>query len=207
MLRLPHPALHPLRSVFVTFHPSKTMTRTAFVLLGTTLISALPLFAQAPAGTPTAEQMAEGRKVYMTCMPCHQPTGLGLPPVFPPLAKTEYVNGSAERFAAMILKGNAGPMTIDGKVYNNIMPGQEATLNDNQVAAVMTYVRNSFGNNAPAVTPDVVAATRKKFADRKTPWTEPELKAWKDDAAPAAGGATAPATGAASAPAAPAPAQ
>lgn len=142
--------------------------------------------AQAPAGTASPEQLEEGKKVYMTCMPCHQPTGLGLPPVFPPLAKTEYVNGSPERLAAMILKGNAGPMTVDGKQYNNIMPGQEATLNDNQIAAVMTYVRQSFGNNASPVTPDLVAAARKKFAGRTTPWTEAELKAWKDDASAAA---------------------
>ena len=144
-------------------------------------------FAQAPAAAPSPEQMQEGQKTYMmVCVACHQPTGLGLPAVFPPLANTEYVTGSAERFAAMILKGNAGPMTIDGKMYNNIMPGQEAMLTDDKIAAVMTYVRNSFGNKASAVTPELVAATRKKFADRKTPWMEAELKAWKDDAAPAA---------------------
>lgn len=169
------------------------MTKTAVVLFGATVAFALPVFAQAPAATATPEQMEEGKKVYMTCLPCHQPTGLGLPMVFPPLAKTEYVNGSAERFAAMILKGNAGPMTIEGKPYNNIMPGQEATLNDKQIAAVMTYVRASFGNSAPPVSEELVAATRKRFADRKTPWTEPELKAWKDGAAPATGGGAAPA--------------
>ena len=129
----------------------------------------------------------------LVCVACHQPTGLGLPPVFPPLTKSEYVSGSAERFAAMILKGNAGPMTIDGKLYNNIMPPQEAMLTDDKVAAIMTFTRSSFGNQAPPVSPALVAATRKKFADRKTPWTEPELKAWKDDAiAPPAPGAVGP---------------
>ena len=169
------------------------MTKIPAVLLGTLFSSTSLLFAQAPSATATPEQLAEGKKVYMTCMPCHQPTGLGLPMVFPPLAKTDYVNGSAERFAAMILKGNAGPMTIEGKPYNNIMPGQEATLTDAQIAAVMTYVRSSFGNSAPPVATELVTATRKKFADRKTPWTEPELKAWKDDAAAAPAAGTAPA--------------
>jgi len=137
-----------------------------------------------PAATP--EQLAEGKRNYMMiCMACHQPTGLGLPPVFPPLTKSEYVNGSPARFASMILKGNAGPMTIDGKLYNNIMPGQEAVLTDEKIASVMTYTRANFGNSAPPVLPDVVAAARKKYADRKAPWTEPELKAWKDDSAPA----------------------
>ena len=164
--------------------------------------------AQAPAAA-TPEQLADGKKNYMmVCVACHQPTGLGLPSVFPPLTNSEYVAGSPERYAAMILKGNAGPMTIHGKLYNNIMPGQEALLTDEKIASIMTYTRQSFGNNAPPVNPELVAATRKKFADRKTPWTEAELKAWKDDAAPAAdasaGAATAPAS---PAPAAPAPAQ
>jgi mono/diheme cytochrome c family protein len=136
--------------------------------------------AAAPAAA-SPQQMALGKAQYMmVCVACHQPTGLGLPPVFPPLVKSEYVNGSAARFAAMILKGNAGPMTIDGKLYNNIMPGQELMLTDDKIAAVMTFVRANFGNNAPPVSPEVVKAARAKFADRKTPWTEPELKAWKD---------------------------
>ena len=62
-----------------------------------------------------ADQVAEGKKNYMMiCIACHQPTGLGLPAVFPPLTKSPYVNGSPERFASIILKGNAGPFTVDG---------------------------------------------------------------------------------------------
>jgi mono/diheme cytochrome c family protein len=127
------------------------------------------------------DQAALGKTTYMMiCVACHQPTGAGLFPVFPPLTNSEYVNGSPERFAAMILKGNAGPMTVDGKLYNNMMPGQEAMLSDEKIAAVMTYVRANFSNSSSAVSADVVAGARKKFADRKTPWTEAELKAWKD---------------------------
>lgn len=141
-----------------------------------------PLVAQLATGSP--EQMLEGKKQYMLiCVACHQPTGMGLPPVFPPIAKQDYVTGSSERLAAMILKGNAGPITVDGKLYNNIMPGQEAVLTDDRIAAVMTYVRANFGNVAPPVGPEVVAAARLKFAARKTPWTETELKAWGGDAA------------------------
>lgn len=133
--------------------------------------------AAAPVADPAV--MTAGKQVYMSvCFACHQPTGLGLPMVFPPLTKSEYVNGSEERFAAMILKGNAGPMTIEGKPYNNMMPGQETLLTDDKVAAVMTYVRSSFGNSAPPVSVEVVTAARQKFIDRKTPWTEPELKAF-----------------------------
>jgi mono/diheme cytochrome c family protein len=138
-------------------------------------------FVQAQAPAATEEQLAEGKKNYMTvCIACHQPTGMGLPMVFPPLTKSPYVNGSAERLAAIILKGNIGPFTVDGKPFNNIMPPQEAMLDDAKISSIMTFVRASFGNSAPPVTADVVAAARKKFADRKTPWTQAELDAWKE---------------------------
>jgi mono/diheme cytochrome c family protein len=127
--------------------------------------------------------LAEGKKQYMTiCIACHQVTGMGLPPVFPPLTKSPYVNGSAERFAAIILKGNTGPFTVDGKAFNTLMPGQEAALTDDKIAAIMTFVRSTFGNTPAPVGPEVVAAARKKFADRKEPWTQAELDAWKEDA-------------------------
>ncbi len=149
------------------------------------LLLAVSARSEGTAGAPPADQVAAGKAVYMAvCFACHQPTGLGIPGVFPPLSKSDYVNGSPERFAAMILKGNLPPMTVDGKVYAAApMPPQELVLTDEKVAAVMTYVRSSFGNSSAAVGPEVVAATRKKFADRKTSWTEAELKVWKDDAA------------------------
>jgi mono/diheme cytochrome c family protein len=170
---------------------------------------ALKAEAAAPTAAASPEQMALGKTVYMTvCVACHQPNGAGLPMVFPPITKSKYVMDSAERLAAIILKGNAGPFTIEGKPYNNIMVPQEAMLDDTKIAAVMTYVRANFGNTAGPVTPELVAATRKKFADRKTPWTQAELDAWKDDAAPGAAVPPAPTTqppAAAPAPAAPAP--
>ena len=146
--------------------------------------TAAALAAVVHAQDAAADQMAEGKKNYMMiCIACHQPTGAGLPMVFPPITKSPYVNGSAERFASIILKGNIGPFTVDGKPYNNVMPGQEAMLTDEKIASIMTFVRASFGNSAGPVTAEVVAAARKKYADRKTPWTQAELDAWKDDAA------------------------
>jgi mono/diheme cytochrome c family protein len=139
--------------------------------------------APAAAGGPaSAEQLAMGKTVYMTiCMACHQPTGAGLFPAFPPLTKSPYVSGPPNRLVAMILKGNNPPMTIDGKVYAAVpMPGQEAALNDEKVAAVATYVRANFGNTGGPVTKEQVAAVRAKFADRKTPWMQAELDAWKE---------------------------
>ena len=131
------------------------------------------------ASVPAGGQFAEGKAGYMSiCVACHQPTGVGLPGAFPTLVKTEYVGGDSRRLAAMILKGVIGPITVDGKLYNNMMPGQEAVLNDKKIAAILTYVRSSFGNSDPAVSADIVAAARREFSERKTPWTETELKAF-----------------------------
>jgi hypothetical protein len=67
-----------------------------------------------------ADQLAEGKKNYMLiCIACHQATGMGLPAVFPPLTNSVYVAGSADRLAAIILKGNAGPFVMDGKPFNH----------------------------------------------------------------------------------------
>ena len=134
-----------------------------------------------PVRAASPEQLAAGKTVYMTiCVACHQPTGAGLPLV-PAAHPIPYVNGPADRFVAMILKGNNPPMTVDGKLYAAVpMPGQEAMLSDDKVATVATYVRANFGNTAGAVTKEQVAAVRAKFADRKTPWLQPELDAWKE---------------------------
>ena len=140
--------------------------------------------AQPAKAAGSKDALAVGEQVYKTvCVACHQPNGLGLPSVFPPIAKTEYVLGDSKRFAAIILKGVLGPITVDGKLYSNMMPGQEALLTDQKIASVMTYVRASFGNQAPPVSADVVKAARAEFAERKTPWTEAELKAFPSDAA------------------------
>ena len=145
---------------------------------------ATPPAGAAPAAAPaTADpaQLAQGKTIYMlTCVACHQPTGAGLPAVFPPITNSPYISGSAERLAAIILKGNAGPFAVDGKPFNNIMTPLEVVLTDDKIAAVMTYVRASFGNKGGPVTPQFVAEVRRKFADRKTPWTQAELDAWKE---------------------------
>ena len=150
-------------------------------------------YAQTPAApaapaTPAApaaggDQLTVGKTTYMmTCIACHQITGAGLFPVFPPLTKSPYINGSAERLIAIILKGNIGPFTVDGKPYNNIMTPQEVLpfMTDDKIAAVATYVRANFGNTSGPITVEQVAAARKKFADRKTSWTQAELDAWKE---------------------------
>ena len=125
-----------------------------------------------------------GKTVYLqSCLACHQITGQGIPGAFPPLVKTEYAIGDARRVVAIALKGIAGAITIDGKLYATGMPQPDLTFpilkDDKNVADVLNYVRTSFGNDVKeAITPEFVAEVRKEFAERKTQWTEAELKAF-----------------------------
>jgi mono/diheme cytochrome c family protein len=131
-----------------------------------------------------AASIERGKPIYMqTCLACHQPTGMGIPGAFPPLAQTDYTSGDARRMVAMLLKGVQGPLKVNNVTYNNIMLPLDAQFpilkDDSKVADVVNYVRNSFGNKDPkGVTPELVTAVRKEFAARTTPWTEAELLAF-----------------------------
>lgn len=130
---------------------------------------------------PDAETMKRGQAVYTrTCLACHQPTGMGLPPVFPPLAGSEWIAMDASVAVRNIVQGMVGPITVKGATYNGMMP-PVAGVTDKDIADVVTYVRNSFGNSGAEVTEAEVKAIKAKYADRKTPWTAEELK--KDGAA------------------------
>ena len=104
-------------------------------------------------------QMERGKKVYLTsCFACHTATGEGLPGIFPPLAKSDYLQADKSRAVRNVTKGLSGPITVNGKAYNNIMPPQ--MLDDDQVANVLTYVMNSWGNEFGVVTRDDVKRAR-----------------------------------------------
>ena len=107
------------------------------------------------AGLTKEIQIEKGKRVYMqTCFACHQATGLGLPGVFPPLAKADFLMADKERSIRAVIKGLSGPITVNGKNYNGIMP--PVSLGEEQVANVLTFVRNSFGNTGDAVSVDEV---------------------------------------------------
>jgi nitrite reductase (NO-forming) len=122
-----------------------------------------------------------GKAVYMqTCFTCHQVTGMGVPGAFPPLAETDYTTGDARRMIAMILKGVNPPLKVKDVTYAVPMPALPTVypiLNDDKnVADVINYVRNSFGNkDEKGVTPEFVKKVRDEFAARTAPWTEAEL--------------------------------
>jgi mono/diheme cytochrome c family protein len=121
-----------------------------------------------------------GKRVFNNCMACHQQDGRGVPGTYPPLAGSEWVAGRPEVLARIVLHGIQGAITVSGETYNNDMPAWDH-LSDEQLAAVLTYVRGSWGNGAPAVAPDVVAQARKATADRNKPWTAAELTRLEKD--------------------------
>jgi len=140
--------------------------------------------APAPAAAPVAagafvkasdEQMKRGAAVYArTCIACHQPTGKGLPPVFPSISETPIVVGNPELPIKFILQGLMGPITVGGMTFNSMMPPVPG-VNDQDIADVLTYARQSFGNKGNPVSVDQVKAVRAATAGRTAPWTTAEL--------------------------------
>ena len=119
--------------------------------------------AKAPAKKATAAispaLLLKGKSIYtQNCLSCHQADGGGVDGLNPPLSKTTWVLGDKTRLTKVLLNGLQG-VDIDGEPYNNVMPAQES-LTDQQIADVLTYVRNSFGNKASAVSAAEVKAVR-----------------------------------------------
>jgi mono/diheme cytochrome c family protein len=120
-----------------------------------------------PAAAPV---VADGAQIFSSrCASCHQPTGAGLPGVFPPLAGSEFANGDASTLASILLLGIKGAVTVKGTTYNGLMPPFGQQLSDAEIAAVASYVRASFGNKSPPLTAEVVKAERAKLGNRSTP--------------------------------------
>ncbi len=136
-----------------------------------------------------------GRRLYAdTCAKCHQQDGLGVAGQYPPLAGSEWVlSQGPARMIRIVLDTIQGPITVKGLSYNNTMTPWRDTLNDQQIAAILTYVRaqKEWGHNASPVTPEEVALIRKKTKERTTigPYTATEMLAIPDQEPPQAGGA------------------
>jgi len=106
-------------------------------------------------------QMELGRQVYMsTCFVCHQPNGQGVPNQIPPLAGSDFLGHDKAELIKTVIQGRQGEVIVNGKKFNGIMVPQ-TTLSDEQIAGVLTYVRNSWGNAGEAVQKDEVVAVHK----------------------------------------------
>jgi mono/diheme cytochrome c family protein len=106
--------------------------------------------------------MKRGEAVYAdACLVCHQTDGSGVPMMFPPIKGSEIVAGNHEKLIKIVLNGMSGPVEIKGDKYDSEMPPQRDNLSDKQIADLLTYIRNSFGNKGDTIKEDEVAVIRK----------------------------------------------
>ena len=170
---------------------AKPFRRVAAALAGSLLIVAC---SQADDQTGTAgvhaaetaagsldELMAAGKGIYeANCGACHQPNGKGLSGAFPPLAESDYLLRDREDVLAVALLGLSGPITVNDQEYNGVMPSM-AHLKDEDLAAALTYVFNSWGNSLAAVTPAEVTALRDKLGQQDRARGEPHTGATESE--------------------------
>lgn len=108
------------------------------------------------------ESLVRGQQVYAAnCQSCHMAEGEGIASTFPPLAKSDYLMKDQKRAIGTVLHGLSGEITVNGETYNMAMPGYDY-LSDEEVADVLNYIQNNWGNKAKPVTPAQVKAERKK---------------------------------------------
>lgn len=148
------------------------------------------------AADPFQTAMKKGASGYAVCGGCHQGSGLGLAGQYPPLAGSEWVLGGTERLIRVVQHGLVGQVTVKGQNYNfpGGMQGFGAAMSAGDLANVLTYIRNNWGNEGTMITKEMVEKVR---ADEKrtAQWTQAELEPFKDKdvpgAIPAGPGATA----------------
>lgn len=127
-----------------------------------------------------SKQFALGRQKYLaTCAGCHGTNGRGMDRFGPPMAGSEWVLGDERRLSLIILHGLEGPIVVQGKKYDapEILPVMPAhsVMDDADIAAILTYIRNEWGNQASPVTPGTVGSTRHTSQGRVIPWTVKDL--------------------------------
>ena len=124
------------------------------------------------------DPVALGKKLFTAnCVSCHQQNGRGVPGQYPPLAGSEWVTGPPARLKRILLHGLAGEVVVEGETYNGNMPAFGARLSDERLAAVLTFIRQEWGNEAGPVPAESVAATRAATQARGQPWSAAELLA------------------------------
>jgi mono/diheme cytochrome c family protein len=153
--------------------------------------------AGAAAGAVTAaanNPVEQGERLYLNnCQGCHQQSGRGVAGAFPPVLASEWVVGPSETLVRILLHGLQGPVEVAGVTYNGAMPAWKDVLKDEEIAAVLTYLRQWKPNAASAIAGTEVAALRTAHANRTAAWTAAELKAEEGNVPPPAAGTTSPA--------------
>ena len=152
--------------------PFFCLSGAAFILAAViTVVSVTGCSSMPPGGTAN-----RGRALYeVSCGACHQPDGGGKEGVASPLAGSEWVTGSEGRLLRIALDGVRGPIQVKGKRYQLEMPALRHVYGDEDMAAILTYIRGAWGNSALAITVDSVGKVRSETAQRGDSWTAEEL--------------------------------
>lgn len=145
--------------------------------------SILAILAETPRQTESSRKFVIDEKVHRrgaevyskTCIACHGPDGKGVDGVFPPLLGSDWITEGKDLPVKIVLHGLMGPVEVNNRKYNNVMPPLGGTLSDQEIADVTTYVRQSWSNDASPVSPAEVAKIREETADRKTMYQAAEL--------------------------------
>ncbi|MFN8359659.1 MAG: cytochrome c [Candidatus Kapaibacterium sp.] len=133
------------------------------------LVALVAIVSTSASGQDKAALMKRGAEVYKTyCQTCHQPTGAGLPNVYPPLAGSDYIKTKPKAtIIDNVVNGLKGEVIVNGKKFNNVMVPLPANYTDEDAASAITYVLNSWGNNGGVVTTAEVKKVRKPAAGAK----------------------------------------
>ena len=143
-----------------------TKTYTTWMRLPGIMLIVMLLGGSIAAGCNSKPAPGSGQEIYTRyCATCHMGDGNGIENAFPPIRETEWSNGDKGRLIRLVLYGMQGPIEVKGKSYNNVMTPHNF-LTDEQVAAVLTYVRSNFGNDADAVVAEEVSRVRAAEGDR-----------------------------------------
>ena len=118
----------------------------------------------------------DGEALYLSrCSSCHQANGEGITGVFPPLNGVDWVTGDQGRLIRIILDGVMGEMQVGNMVYTGVMPPWKTFMNDQEIAALLTYIRTSWENDASEITEDEVRLVREYTSDQTQAWSTTEL--------------------------------
>jgi mono/diheme cytochrome c family protein len=134
------------------------------ILIGSVSLSAvmITVFLSCNSTSTSKVSIQRGEKIYtQNCLPCHQADGSGVPQLNPPLKSTSYVLGDESRLIRIVINGSSNGVEINGDTYTNPMPAFGVRLKNEEIADVLTYVRNNFGNKASEIAADQVKALRK----------------------------------------------
>lgn len=122
-----------------------------------------------------SEAKPDGAGIYSAqCSTCHQANGQGVPGAFPPLAGSEWLQADAEIPVAIVHDGLQGQIEVAGNTFEGVMPGLGAQLSDAELAAVLSYARSQWGNDASEISPETVSEHKERFGERGS-WTAEEL--------------------------------